>query len=56
MRPSISCFLSNLLEVLFPLLRSAPEDLLIDCIQCVSEVFQKEPFLVIKAYEGGFDF
>ena len=29
---------------------------MINCIYCISEVFKKDPYLVIKAYEGGFDF
>jgi len=54
---TISCFLSNLLEViLFETIKSPNDELVIECIKCVSEVFHKEPNLVIKAYESDFDF
>ena len=34
----------------------ASDDVVISCINCISEIFTKEPYLVIKAYESGFDF
>lgn len=32
------------------------DDTCIYCINCIREIFYKEPYLVIKAYESGFDF
>jgi hypothetical protein len=32
------------------------EEILIDALSCISEIFHREPLLVIKAYESGFDF
>lgn len=32
------------------------EDIILNAIYCITEVFTKEPYLVIKAYESGFDF
>ena len=44
------------MEVVFKVLESANEDIILECINCVREIFFKEPYLVIKAYESGFDF
>lgn len=37
-------------------MQNSSEDILLQCIICVREIFYKEPYLVIKAYESGFDF
>lgn len=55
-KPSLSCFLSNLLEVLFKIMGSEAEEVVLTAISCITEVFTKEPYLVIKAYENGFNF
>ena len=65
-KPSLSCFLSNLLEVpicyllfqqvLFKIMGTEAEEVVLTAISCITEVFTKDPYLVIKAYENGFDF
>ena len=32
------------------------EEVVLTAISCITEVFTKDPYLVIKAYENGFDF
>eukprot|EP00347_Sterkiella_histriomuscorum_P015989 403354925 len=56
LKSSISCLLSNLLEVLFKIVPSENEEIILSGVLCITEIFTKEPYLVIKAYESGFDF
>jgi len=42
--------------VIFKILPSEKEDIVLCCVHCITEIFTKEPYLVIKAYESGFDF
>lgn len=37
-------------------MKNCSEETLLICIKCITEIFVKEPYLVIKAYECGFDF
>ena len=32
------------------------DEVVLTAIRCITEVFTKEPYLVIKSYENGFDF
>ena len=32
------------------------DEVVLTAISCITEVFSKDPYLVIKAYESGFDF
>lgn len=43
-------------QVIFKLITSVGDDLVKSAIQSITEIFSKDPYLVIKAYEMGFDF
>ena len=38
------------------MINTASEEVILASIGCIALIFQKEPYLVIKAYETGFDF
>jgi hypothetical protein len=48
--------LTNILKVIFKIIPNEKEDIVLCCIHCMTEIFTKEPYLVIKAYESGFEF
>lgn len=37
-------------------MKNCSEETLLICITCLNEIFEKEPFLVVQAYESKFDF
>ena len=45
-----------MLEVIFKIIPNEREEIVLCCLLCITEIFTKEPYLVIKAYESGFDF
>lgn len=35
---------------------SEKEEIILHAVYCITDIFAKEPYLIIKAYESGFDF
>ena len=56
MKYTLTCIFNNLLEVLMNILPNSDDSLRVECLQAATQIFYKEPNLIIKAYEDGYDF